>query len=66
MINLGATGNFITKKVVDIQGFKTQLKADPYLLMVVDREPILTNEGIVTYETVLLEMVMLCRYKETI
>jgi hypothetical protein len=34
--------------------------------MVVDREPILTNKGIVTYKTVLLEMVMLCRHKETI
>jgi hypothetical protein len=34
--------------------------------MVVDREPILTNKGIVTYKTVLLEMVMLRKYKETI
>jgi hypothetical protein len=34
--------------------------------MVIDREPILTNKGIVTYKMVLLEMVILCRYKETI
>ena len=34
--------------------------------MVVDREPISTNKGIVTYKTVLLEMVMLRRHKETI
>jgi hypothetical protein len=34
--------------------------------MVVDREPISTNEGMVTYETVLLEMVILYRHKETI
>jgi hypothetical protein len=34
--------------------------------MVVDREPILTNKGIVTYKTVPLEMVMLRGHKETI
>ena len=66
MINLGVTGNFITKKVADTQGFRTQLKNELYLLIVVDREPILTNKGIVTYKTVLLEMVILYRHKETI
>ena len=66
MINLGATGNFITKKVADTQGFRTQLKNKPYPLMVVDGEPISTNKGMVTHETVLLEMVMLRRHKETI
>jgi hypothetical protein len=34
--------------------------------MVINREPILTNKGIVTYKTALLEMVMLRRHKETI
>jgi hypothetical protein len=66
MIDSGATGNFMTKKVADTQGFKTQLKAHPYPLMVVDGEPISTNEGMVTYETVPLEMVMLRGHKETI
>jgi hypothetical protein len=42
------------------------LKTDPYPLIVVDREPISTNEGIVTHKTVPLEMVMLRRHKETI
>jgi hypothetical protein len=66
MIDSRATGNFITKKVADTQGFKMQLKAHPYLLMVVDGESISTNEGMVTYETVPLEMVMLRGHKETI
>ncbi|KFY32334.1 hypothetical protein V493_00296 [Pseudogymnoascus sp. VKM F-4281 (FW-2241)] len=56
MIDLGATGNFMTKKVADTQGFQTQMKTHPYPLMVVDREPISSNEGMVTYETVPLEM----------
>ena len=66
MIDSGATGNFMTKKVADTQGFKTKLKAHPYPLMVVDGEPISTNEGMVTYETVPLEMVMLRGHRETI
>ena len=66
MIDSGATGNFMTKKVADTQGFRTQLKNKPYPLMVVDREPISTNKGMVTHETVPLEMVMLRGHKETI
>ena len=59
MIDSRATGNFITRKVAETQGFKTQSKTNFYLLIVVDREPILTNNRIVTYKTVLLEIVML-------
>ena len=66
MIDSGATGNFMTKKVADMQGLQTQLKSDPYPLMVVDGEPISTNDGMVTLETVPLEMVMLRGHKETI
>ncbi|KFY32304.1 hypothetical protein V493_00324, partial [Pseudogymnoascus sp. VKM F-4281 (FW-2241)] len=66
MIDSGATGNFMTKRVADTQGFRTQTKAKPYPLMVVDGEPISSNDGMVTLETVLLEMVMLRGHKETI
>jgi hypothetical protein len=59
MIDLGVIGNFMTKKVVDMQGFKMQWKSKLYLLMVVDGEPILTNDRMVTYEIVLLEMIIL-------
>jgi len=66
MIDSRATGNFMTKKVADTHGFKIQQKSELYPLIVVDREPILTNDGMVTYETVLLEMIMLQGHKETI
>jgi hypothetical protein len=66
MIDSGATGNFMTKKVADAKGFAITLKTDPYPLMVVDGEPISTNKGMVTHETVPLEMVMLQGHKETI
>ncbi|KFY32532.1 hypothetical protein V493_00108 [Pseudogymnoascus sp. VKM F-4281 (FW-2241)] len=46
MIDSGATGNFMTKKVADTQGFWTQTKTNPYPLMVVDGEPISSNDGI--------------------
>ncbi|KFY82312.1 hypothetical protein V498_08626 [Pseudogymnoascus sp. VKM F-4517 (FW-2822)] len=66
MIDSGATGNFMTKKVANERGFGTQLKANPCLLLVVDREPISTNGGMVTHETVPLVMTMLHGHKETI
>ena len=66
MIDSGATGNFMTRKVADTQGLLTQRKADPYPLLVVDGEPISSNNGMVTHETVPLEMVMLRGHKETI
>jgi predicted aspartyl protease len=66
MIDLGATGNFMTKQVADTQGLQTRLKPHPYPLMVVNGEPISTNNGMVTLETVPLEMVMLRGHKETI
>jgi hypothetical protein len=56
----------MTKKVADTQGFKTQRKSELYSLMVIDREPILTNDGMVTHEMVPLEMIMLQGHKETI
>jgi hypothetical protein len=66
MLDSGVTGNFMTKKVAEERGFKIQLKNKPYLLIVVDREPISTNKGMVTHKTVLLEMFMLYGHKETI
>jgi hypothetical protein len=66
MIDSGATGNFMTKKVADTWGFRTQLKAEPFKLLVVDGEAISSNQGMVTLETVPLEMVMLQGHKETI
>jgi hypothetical protein len=56
----------MTKKVADTKGFAITLKINLYPLMVVDREPILTNEGIVTHKTVPLEMIILQGHKETI
>ena len=66
MIDSGATGNFMTKKVADTWGYKMQLKAEPFKLLVVDGEAISSNQGMVTLETVPLEMTMLRGHKETI
>jgi predicted aspartyl protease len=66
MIDSGATGNFMTRKAAFDHGFRTQKKPDPYPLKVVDGEPISTNDGMVTHETVPFEMVMLRGHKETI
>ena len=65
MIDSGATGDFITRKVATAKGFKMRLKAKPYLLTVADRELISGNNGMVTYKTVPLEMT-LYRHKERI
>ncbi|MGH2639282.1 MAG: retropepsin-like aspartic protease [Rhabdochlamydiaceae bacterium] len=64
MIDSGATGNFITEKVATACGFLIQRKKDPYPLMVVDGEPISSNNGMVTHETVAMEMVMLQGHRE--
>ena len=48
MLDLGATGNFMTQKIVEEWGYELQAKAAPYELMVVDGEPISTNHGMVT------------------
>ena len=66
MIDSGATGNFMTRKVADAQGFRMKLKAEPYPLMVVDGEPISSNNGMVTHETVPLVVVMLNGHREMI
>ena len=66
MIDSGATGNFMTEKVANEKGLQLRLKSEPYPLLVVDGEPISTNQGMVTHETVPLEMVMLRGHKETI
>lgn len=66
MIDSGATGNFITMKAADRHGLQLQQKDEPYPLRVVDGEPISTNGGMVTEETVLSEMVMLDGHKEEI
>ncbi|KFY26276.1 hypothetical protein V491_01375, partial [Pseudogymnoascus sp. VKM F-3775] len=65
MIDSGATGDFMTQKLAKKQGFRMQLKSNPYPLNVIDGEPISGNNGMVTYETAPLEMV-LNGHKETI
>ncbi|KFY06458.1 hypothetical protein V491_08615, partial [Pseudogymnoascus sp. VKM F-3775] len=58
MIDSGATGDFMTQKVAKAKGFKVRLKTKPYPLTVADGELISGNNGMVTHETVPLEMTL--------
>ena len=45
MIDLGASGNFISKRLVDKFGTRIGLKSDPYDLMVIDESSLLSDDG---------------------
>jgi hypothetical protein len=66
MIDSGATSNFMSAKLTTEKGFRTQKKERPYPLFVVDGEPISSNGGMVTHETVPMTMTTLQGHKEEI
>jgi hypothetical protein len=66
MIDSGATGNYMTAKLAATQGFRTRKKEHPMLLKVVDGTPISTNDGLITHETLQLEMSVDEGHKERI
>src|SRR5690349_8193708 len=66
MIDSGATGNFMTQKIAEQQGYQIQQKERPYELRLVDGQPISSNGGGVTHETVPLTMITADGHKERI
>jgi predicted aspartyl protease len=63
MIDSGATGNFMTAKIATEKGFPLQRKDKPYPLFAIDGQ-ISSNGGMVTHQTIPLEMIMLRGHKE--
>ena len=45
MIDLGVTGNFVSKELVKRKGFPRVKKKDPYDLVIVDRSLLLSGDG---------------------
>ena len=56
----------MSAKLTTEKGFRTQKKEQPYLLFIVDGEPISLNSGILTHETVPMTMTILQGHKEEI
>ncbi len=51
MVDFGAIDNFMTKALVEREGYSTQKKPDAYNLMVVDENPLLNENERVDKET---------------
>jgi hypothetical protein len=66
MIDSGATGNFMTAKLAASRKFRLHEKEKPQPLLVVDGTPISSNGGMITHETVPIEVIMQGGHKESI
>jgi predicted aspartyl protease len=51
MVDSGATGNFMTRALVEKKGYSTQKKPDAYNLVIVDGNPLLDKNERVNKET---------------
>jgi hypothetical protein len=66
MIDSGATGNFMSRTLVDRKGFSTRKKNDGYDLVVIDDSPLLSEDERVSEETTPLSIATQRHHEELI